>query len=67
MSMVDGVMVEGDRGGRWDLEKWRWDLRKKEEMWRRERKKKRNSGGEGVFILFPVAEGQESTGVGDEF
>jgi hypothetical protein len=67
MSMVDGVMVEGDRGGRWDLEKWRWDLRKKEEMWRRERKKKRKSGGEGVFILFPVAEGQESTGVGDEF
>ena len=32
-------------------------------MWRKkERKKKRKSGGEGVFILFPVAEGQEGTG-----
>jgi hypothetical protein len=32
-----------------------------------EKEKEKEIGGEGVFIFFPVAEGQERTGVGDEF
>jgi hypothetical protein len=48
--MVDGVIVEGDRGGRWDLEKWRWGLRKKKRCGG-ERKKKRNLGGRGYLYF----------------